>query len=522
MNIEGTGAVTQAAAAAITAGTATFAAGAANDITLNTASNDFGTVVITSGNNVTLVDANAVILGAHTVAGDLSWTAGGAITDIGDLAITGTTTISNAGFDVTLDRVGHNFTGAVLVTGQNVTLVDANAIELGASTVTGTYGVTATAGGDITNTGALTITGAAMFTAADGRDISVANASNNFGSTVTFSSGGTLANVTILDTTALDLKALTVGTNLTVTGAGLTQSGALIVPGTATFTSTGGANDITLSTSTNDFGTVVATSANDATFVDTNAVILGVHDITGDLSWTAAGITLDADISAGTTLTLDAGTSNITGTGQFTSGGRTDIFASLIGDSSSYDLSPMANVVGDNLYMTLTGGKGGVSGRLRRGAKMSSAPPKTNLISEGYIYIKGFTMYSPREGVDIEAILAAIATLSSQQEKMEAMLFSAAAGAGEFFMQEPVWLDFGLEMIYEGLENVPVDQWDEMMRLWEEEYKKLKQAMNFTPKSLQMYTQVTQAVNSYEHNANLENLSVMQWDEMMSSYLAAD
>ena len=368
-NLNTSGAVTDNAASTVS-GVTTIAAGTGNNITLDVATNNFGTVAITSGNNVTLVDANALILGASTVTGNYSVTAGGAITDSGDLAITGTTTISNAGQDVTLDRVGHDFTGAVSVTGKDVTLVDANAIELGASTVTGAYDVT------------------------------------------------------------------------------------------------------------------------------------------------AAGITLSADISAGTTLTLDAGTSNITGTGQFTSGGRTDIFASLIGDSSSYDLSPMANVTGSNLYMTLTGGKGGVSGRLRAGAKMSSAPPKTNFVSEGYIYIKGFSMYSPREGVDIEAILAAIATLSSQQEKMEAMLFSAAAGAAEFFMTEPVWLDFVLEMIYENFETLSPMQWDEMMRLLEEKRKELR-SLNFAPNSLQMHTQVMQAVNSYEYNANFEGLSVMQWDEIM-------
>ena len=100
------------------------------------------------------------------------------------------------------------------------------------------------------------------------------------------------------------------------------------------------------------------------------------------------------------------------------------------------------------------------------------------------------------------------------------MLFSAAAGAGEFFMQEPVWLDFGLEMIYENLENLTPGQWDEFMRLLEEKYKKRKQqALNFTPSFLQINTQ---AVNSYEYKAGFEDLSVMQWDEMMSDYLAAN
>ena len=43
----------------IVGGATTLAAGAGNDITLNTATNNFSTVAITSGNNVTLVDSNA-------------------------------------------------------------------------------------------------------------------------------------------------------------------------------------------------------------------------------------------------------------------------------------------------------------------------------------------------------------------------------------------------------------------------------------------------------------------------------
>ena len=53
------GAITQSGALNVT-GTTSLAAGAANDITLNNASNNFSTVGITSGRNVTLVDSNAL------------------------------------------------------------------------------------------------------------------------------------------------------------------------------------------------------------------------------------------------------------------------------------------------------------------------------------------------------------------------------------------------------------------------------------------------------------------------------
>ena len=48
-----------------------------NSITLSNASNDFATVAITSGNNVTLVDTNALALGASTVSGTLGVTTSG-------------------------------------------------------------------------------------------------------------------------------------------------------------------------------------------------------------------------------------------------------------------------------------------------------------------------------------------------------------------------------------------------------------------------------------------------------------
>ena len=293
LSVTSSGAVTDSGALAIT-GTTTIAAGSGNSITLDNTSNNFqGAVSITTGNNVTLVDAGAIDLGASTVSGtyavtatsgggitdsgvlaitgastltvaggqnitldqsstftgavtfaassgtlaavtindstafdlkamtltgNLSVTAGGVVTDSGALVIPGTTTIAaGSGNNITLDGTSNNFTGAVIITsGNNVTLVDAGALVLGASTVSGTFAATATASGDITNTGALAITGAATFTAAGGQSITMANSSNNFGSTVTFASGGTLSNVSVLDTTALDLAALSISGNLTV------------------------------------------------------------------------------------------------------------------------------------------------------------------------------------------------------------------------------------------------------------------------------------------------------------------
>jgi hypothetical protein len=99
--------------------------------------------------NITVNNLGGLSLGGSTT-GNLSVTAGGAVTHtalFSTLAVAGTTNINAAGFDITLDNASNDFTGAVSVTGANVTLVDTSAIDLGASTITGTLSVLA--GGDI-------------------------------------------------------------------------------------------------------------------------------------------------------------------------------------------------------------------------------------------------------------------------------------------------------------------------------------------------------------------------------------
>ena len=81
LSVTASGDITQTVALAVT-GTTTLVAGG-NDITLDTSTNNFATVVITSGRNVALRDAGAIVLGAATVSGTYSVTAGGHITDNG-------------------------------------------------------------------------------------------------------------------------------------------------------------------------------------------------------------------------------------------------------------------------------------------------------------------------------------------------------------------------------------------------------------------------------------------------------
>ena len=119
---------------------------------------------------VTINDSNAFDLKALTTTGNLTVTAGGAVTDSGTLVIPGTATISASGQAVTLDDSSNNF-GTLAVTGANVAVTDTNAIVLGAATVTGTYGITA--GGAITDSGTQEIAGVTTIEAGSGNDITL-------------------------------------------------------------------------------------------------------------------------------------------------------------------------------------------------------------------------------------------------------------------------------------------------------------------------------------------------------------
>jgi hypothetical protein len=167
------GAITQATGTSITAqSTSSFTAtqgGAPADITLGNSGNDFVGAVSLNGRNVSIVDANALTLGAVTATGNLNATAATDIAVIGavnanTLDLTATTgnitqgtgstitvttgpTNLTAGGNITLDGA-NDFNGAVNATGNNITLNDVNGLTKGNITPRGTLNVTSAAGDD--------------------------------------------------------------------------------------------------------------------------------------------------------------------------------------------------------------------------------------------------------------------------------------------------------------------------------------------------------------------------------------
>jgi len=111
--------------------TATFVAGA-SDITLDNGANDFTTAFFT-GNNVSVHDVNGIDLGASTATGNLSVTAGGTITESGNLVANGagkTAAFSAAGHNITLNTAPANDFTSASFTGANVSVSDVNGIDL--------------------------------------------------------------------------------------------------------------------------------------------------------------------------------------------------------------------------------------------------------------------------------------------------------------------------------------------------------------------------------------------------------
>ena len=196
--------------------------------------------------------------------------------------------------------------GTLVLTGANVAVTENAATDLGASTVSGTLGITSAAA--ITDSGTLAITGAATFDNSGGTDdaITLDDAGNAFNGSVTFTTDSGSA-VTIVDTTALDLVALTAASLDVTAGGAVTDSGTLAISGATTISASG--QDITLDEAAFTFGTLALTGANVAV-TENAATDLGTSTVSGTLGITSTGAVTDSG-----TLAI-SGTTTISASGQ--------------------------------------------------------------------------------------------------------------------------------------------------------------------------------------------------------------
>ncbi len=136
LNVTTGGALTQSGALNVT-GATTLAAGA-NDIILNSAGNNFSAVEVTSGNNVTLTDTNALMMNTSTVSGNIAVSAndltiGGRVVSAGgNMSVTGINTVMQS---ANLTAAGANTVTVTTTTG-SITMAAAATTSSGSGTVT--------------------------------------------------------------------------------------------------------------------------------------------------------------------------------------------------------------------------------------------------------------------------------------------------------------------------------------------------------------------------------------------------
>ncbi|MGI9134037.1 MAG: hypothetical protein ACR2I0_08875, partial [Rhodoferax sp.] len=334
LSVTTAGAITDSGKIVIS-GTTTLAAGSANSISLDSTDNDFGgAVVIASALNATLKDANALVLGASTLSGNLALSSGGALTESGAWTVVGTTTIASAGQDVTL-AAANDFGGAVSVAAKNLDLRDKNALTLGTLSLSG--GLNLSSGADLSGSGAVGVALATHIETA-GHALSLSNAGNDFVGLVTVLEA---TNITLRDANALRFTGAATGSGSALSlsaGAALTlgvasSTGAMTLAGSSVAldqTSVAGALSVTagsgaVTQATDKLVTVAGnTSLSGASIALTNAnTFSGTVGLsttgaaalrsTGALALAASSIGGNLALSAGGNIT-DGGVLSVTGT----------------------------------------------------------------------------------------------------------------------------------------------------------------------------------------------------------------
>ncbi len=289
------GAINQTGALHVTGSSTINAGGGA--IALANASNDFtGAVNLSNSgaNNVSIRDANGLILGNVSVGtGTLGVQAVGitqaAGTAIVQSAAAGAASFNSGGGVLTLANTGNDFTGAVSLTGGATQITDSNALalgtlstgnlaatstgalNLGSGTVTGNLAATSN-NGAISQTGALTVTGSSMINAG-ASTIMLTNAGNDFTGAVSLSNSGA-NDVAVSNANALVLGASTIGSGaLDLTATGISQTGAIVqAVGGGAVTLNAGAGDLTLTDAGNDFTGQVTASGQAIRIADATAL----------------------------------------------------------------------------------------------------------------------------------------------------------------------------------------------------------------------------------------------------------
>ena len=263
LHISAVGAISQSGALTLNALVSLSSAGA---IVLSETGNNLDAANITAA-SATIANTGDFRLGGRVVVRDsLTLSATGTISQSGSLVLTGDAVFS-AGAAVILVDASNDFVGLVALSAPTATLADQNALMLGASSVTGEL--------------SLSVVG----------EVQALDLSNNFNMLVVQAASATLVN-----RNALQFQVSVTGDLWLRADGDLMQSGALIVPGTGQFNSSGA---VVLDHVSNDFVGLVTLSAASATLFDINSLSLGSTTIAGTLSLSAgAAVVAEAATNA--------------------------------------------------------------------------------------------------------------------------------------------------------------------------------------------------------------------------------
>ncbi|MCM8612050.1 hypothetical protein, partial [Accumulibacter sp.] len=432
------GAVTQDGDVQVTGTTAINAAG--QTVLLDRLANDFTGRVTVSAADVTLRDASdlsltgsvtgnlitttsqALLLGTTTVGGTAVLNAGGAVTQDGDVQVTGTTAINAAGQTVLLDRLANDFTGRVTVSGRDVSLRDANAlglvanvtgrlttdvggsIDLGTTVIDDDAGLTAS--GTVTQSGDLTVKGRLWVNAA-GQAVTLDRQDNDFQRRVTISGH----DVKLRDKDALDLAA-TVSGDLTTTsqelnlgpsvvtgkavlnaGGSLTQDGDVQVTGTTTINAA--RQNVLLDRAGNDFGGRVTVEGRDVSLQDASLLDLAAMT-SGTLSTSSQGLLL------GTT-TVD-GIARISSSGAVTQDGDVVFKATTTIDAPGQSVTLIRSGNDFVLPLTITAGETALGDRNLLEARLDTTNAQLTakqLKLEGQVRLAGSSLWSSDTTIEV-------------------------------------------------------------------------------------------------------------------------
>jgi hypothetical protein len=365
--------------------------------TTNTAMN-LGAVTLGSNASLTTGTGAAATLSVGAVIGgtfNLSMNSGAnAALALSSFSGTGTLTVANAG------NTGVSVSGAVTTSALSIT----------------------TSAGSIVLSGAVTVSGNSSFTAnAAGSSITVNNVANAFTGTVTFAGSGGLQNITIVDTSALDLIGpLTLSGNLSATAATtLSQSGgALTINGTTTLTASAANTDILLASQPNVFNGAITVNggANVRDLLLRNATgTAGIPALPSalrnlTLTWNSAALNLpavsitgDLSVTAGGAIT-QAGALSVALTSSFTTGA----FAITLNSANSFSGAVSFSNSGANAVQ-VTNGIALVLGASTVGGSLTATATTGNITQSALVTVTGtasFTTSAANASISLPTLAA--------------------------------------------------------------------------------------------------------------------